>query len=127
MAVWCPSTETLAHILIAQAYKDKNLPEERIKALDDLGFDWTVKYQKNNKKQTNWDKRFEELIEYKNLHGNVNVPKSYEKNPLLGAWACKFISQLSSLALFVFASFTNYGSIIAVFQCVSVNISGRVS
>ena len=101
MTVWCPQTETLAHyhILIAQAYKDKNLPEERIKALDDLGFDWTVKYQKNNKKQTNWDKRFEELIEYKNLHGNVNVPKSYEKNPLLGAWACKFISQLSSLAL----------------------------
>ena len=33
-----------------------------------------------------WNERFEELKEYKKVHGNCNVPGRYKKNPSLGRW-----------------------------------------
>ena len=74
------------------AYKDNNLPEEKIKSLEALGFDWSHKYKKADKKgkKTNWEMRFEELEEYKSKYGNLNVPVGYEPNPHLATWASKF-------------------------------------
>ncbi|KAL7536840.1 LOW QUALITY PROTEIN: hypothetical protein ACHAXR_007432 [Thalassiosira sp. AJA248-18] len=70
------------------AYLDKKLSDEKIKSLEDLRFDWTVKPKKKGKKQpTNWDKRFEELVEYKEKHGNLNIPNGYEPNPTLVSWS----------------------------------------
>ena len=34
----------------------------------------------------NWWKRFEELEEYKKLHGDCNVPHKFDANPQLGKW-----------------------------------------
>ena len=34
-----------------------------------------------------WDSNFEELVKYKDQHGDCNIPISYEANPSLGAWA----------------------------------------
>jgi hypothetical protein len=48
--------------------KKSNLTEERIKILEEFGFVWDVHaYQ--------WDERFKELLEYKNLHNSVVVPR----------------------------------------------------
>lgn len=70
------------------AYKDKNLSEEKIKGLEEMGFDWTLKSRKTGQKiKTNWEKRFEELVEFKSKHGNLNVPDANKANPLLDGWA----------------------------------------
>lgn len=52
-----------------------------------MGFTWPIPPKKRAGKQTNWDKKFEDLLEYKEKHGNLNVPLTgYEKSPQLGAW-----------------------------------------
>ena len=52
--------------------------------LDDLGFVWDAK-------KDLWDKRYRELLDYKHIHGDCNVPQKYEglENGLgkgLGRW-----------------------------------------
>mmetsp|Transcript_24642 Transcript_24642/g.47203 ORF Transcript_24642/g.47203 Transcript_24642/m.47203 type:complete len:491 (+) Transcript_24642:109-1581(+) len=74
------------------AYKDDNLPADKIKCLDEMGFDWKPKPAKAGKrKPTNWDKRFDELEAFKSKHGNLNVPAKYTPNPNLSAWTSKFV------------------------------------
>ncbi|KAL9178962.1 hypothetical protein ACHAXT_011935 [Thalassiosira profunda] len=73
------------------AYKDKILSEEKIKSLEDLGFDFTIKQRYGDRKdrggkETKWDKRFRELVEYKEQNGDLNVPDGYEASPDLGKW-----------------------------------------
>jgi hypothetical protein len=42
--------------------------------------------QQQRKNEQNWDKMFKRLIEYKELHGNCNVPRRYKTDSPLGAW-----------------------------------------
>ena len=40
----------------------------------------------NNKRNLKWEQRYEELKQYKSMHGNVNVPQTYKDNLGLGRW-----------------------------------------
>lgn len=56
------------------------LDEERIKALDEVGFVWNVA-------ETRWNIKYKELKHFKDTHNNSTlVPASYKKNPALGKW-----------------------------------------
>jgi hypothetical protein len=55
------------------------LSQERIQRLDDLGFVW-------NSNTAAWEEMFAALVEYKNLHGDCNVPSRFISNPQLGQW-----------------------------------------
>ena len=57
------------------------ITEERIAALDAIGFDWAP-----GTVMVDWDVRFQQLIDYRNENGHTNVPKSYGPNPSLGQW-----------------------------------------
>jgi hypothetical protein len=57
-------------------------PERRMK-LEALNFTWQVRYR------LEWDKRFQELVDYKNEHGDVRVPQHYQANKTLGKWVAK--------------------------------------
>lgn len=57
-------------------YRENRIPDDRIKKLEDLGFVWDV----NN---ASWNKKYEELKNFKNMHGHCNV---LQKNNL-GVWA----------------------------------------
>ena len=59
--------------------KKKNvglLSKERIQRLDEIGIDW-------DPRESAWEARFAELVEYKNRHGNLNVPST---NKRLVSW-----------------------------------------
>ena len=56
--------------------------EERRKRLDSIGFSW-------NPFSELWEARFQELVEYKQVHGSCNVPNRYKANPQLGRWVDK--------------------------------------
>lgn len=64
-----------------KAYKrDRTLPAKRAANLEELKITW--------KKQKPWDIHFEELVQYFNEYGNVDVPPRYvtEKGTWLGKW-----------------------------------------
>lgn len=59
--------------------KNGKLLPERIKKLDDMGFNWSaVEYK--------WENMFNELLAYQALHGHVRVPST---TPNLGPWVSK--------------------------------------
>jgi hypothetical protein len=58
-------------------YQKGILSKDRIKRLEDIGFVW-------KKLKSNWEEMFEALIEYKEDHGNCNVPNGWAENKQLG-------------------------------------------
>ena len=56
------------------------LNADRIAVLDAIDFHWIIRGD------TFWQKNFDSLMVYKNEHGDVRVPRLYNKNPKLGEW-----------------------------------------
>jgi hypothetical protein len=54
------------------------LCKDRQAKLESIGFRFGRKFD--------WDTRFEQLVQYKRLHGNCDVPSRYKLNPQLGGW-----------------------------------------
>jgi hypothetical protein len=68
-------------------HRSKNRPtmsQYRIEQLQSLGFTWKVAAP-----PVGWDQRFQELLEYKRLNGDCNVPQTYPENRPLGRWVMK--------------------------------------
>ncbi|MFZ4596312.1 MAG: helicase associated domain-containing protein, partial [Verrucomicrobiaceae bacterium] len=59
------------------------LSQERIGLLEAIGFQWAVRDASN---EDVWDARFQQLIAYKEAHGNCNVPSEWSENAQLGHW-----------------------------------------
>ncbi len=55
------------------------LAEDRIARLNRLGFEW-------NPVGSIWERRFNQLVEYKQRKGNCDVPAKWKQNPSLGKW-----------------------------------------
>jgi hypothetical protein len=69
--------------------KDK-LDAEYERMLNEIGFVWTNAISdafKSCKTEKVWMKRVNELIQYKEEHGDCRVPTRWEENPCLGSWA----------------------------------------
>ena len=62
--------------------KHSHLTEERIKLLNEVGFEWSPQ-------DNSWNDLHRLLVEYKNEHGNCLVPQRYSKNKALGRWVAK--------------------------------------
>jgi hypothetical protein len=65
-------------ILVLRSTKMK-LDPEFVKKLDSIGFVWSIKEQ-------NWEKNFQKLIEFKNIHGHCKVPNVFPENQPLANW-----------------------------------------
>mmetsp|Transcript_34547 Transcript_34547/g.75625 ORF Transcript_34547/g.75625 Transcript_34547/m.75625 type:complete len:576 (-) Transcript_34547:147-1874(-) len=62
-----------------QEGKKNQLTDERVLKLVSIGFDFSVH-------GTNWDLKYQELLEYKARHGDCNVPLKYKENQPLAIW-----------------------------------------
>ncbi|WP_371823820.1 helicase associated domain-containing protein [Lentimicrobium sp. L6] len=58
------------------------LEDEKIKAFEEIGFE----FPKPLENQKSWDERFEELLAYKDKHGNCQVPVRFKENQQLATW-----------------------------------------
>ena len=65
--------------VLLKAGKKSSLTESRVAQLSDIGFEW-------NLVEFKWLRRFDELVAYKDRHGDCNVPSSYKENPELAFW-----------------------------------------
>ena len=62
-----------------QENKASTITENRIAALENLGFVW-------DSHSALWDERYRELEEFVRVNGHANVPSSYHSNPKLAIW-----------------------------------------
>ncbi|MCZ6840535.1 MAG: helicase associated domain-containing protein [Alphaproteobacteria bacterium] len=61
-------------------YKRDKLSPDKVKRVEALGFEW-------DPIAALWEKRFSELVRFKEEHGHCNVPRGWSENPELGSWA----------------------------------------
>ena len=71
LAVWCSFQRV--------RYKSNSLADERIAALNRMGFIWDTK-------STKWEQMFSELAQFKSAHGHCDVPQRWVKNRALAGW-----------------------------------------
>ena len=66
-----------------QSYRNKKLTKDRIKRLEEIGFEWRVRQQYQS---SSWEEMFDALRGYKKVHGDCNVPSTWPENKPLGWW-----------------------------------------
>jgi len=66
-----------------EAHKKDKLSKKRIIRLKEIGFIWSL--SKSQKPQS-WGDRFQQLVEFKEVHGHCNVPQKDPKYRQLGSW-----------------------------------------
>ena len=64
---------------LMQEGKPSTMTEERVKALNEIGFVWDSQGQ-------SWMERLAELKDFKSAHGHCNVPSNYSEQPQLATW-----------------------------------------
>jgi hypothetical protein len=70
---------SLAQYKLLKEGKPSTMTTERIRALEELGFIWSMC------DHVDWEDRLEELRQYKQKHGDCLVPNKYAENPQLGS------------------------------------------
>jgi len=111
LGIWCATQRE------TYKFEKASMPKERIEALDALGFTWSRwGHQRSKARKDAWEKRFDELVEYKNVssvfvstvhfscdlhlkylvisiideikaNGDCNISQYDENNKQLGKWA----------------------------------------
>ena len=66
------------------AKKSSYMTEERVQALKQIGFKWSMREVGNG--SSNWNNWLQQLRAYKDEHGDTDVPLKYPKNSALGAF-----------------------------------------
>ena len=66
--------------------KPSPMTEERIRALESVGFDWETS---KTDLASIWGERFQQLREFKVQFGHCRVPRQYAANPKLGPWVSR--------------------------------------
>lgn len=66
------------------------LTDDRIRRLEGLGFVWSLR--------DDWQKHYEELVQYKEENGHCNVPARFSKNRRLGIWVSAQRQQYKQLS-----------------------------
>ena len=67
----------------SQGTKEETMSEERREKLNSIGFTWKGR---QGLIPVDWEIRFKQLLDYKRIHGNCNVPGVYKSFPQLGSW-----------------------------------------
>jgi hypothetical protein len=78
----CKAYPQLADWVLYQRrhFRRNSLPDVCIKRLNKIGFTWKFD------KEDDWMERYNELVEFKQIHGHCNVPQTYQANIQLGKW-----------------------------------------
>ena len=72
------------------AGKTLSMTPHRVNILNNIGFVWDASDKIGFKKDNEgWMQMFEQLMEYKEKHGDFLVPQVYEGNPKLGKWVSR--------------------------------------
>ena len=77
---WSENPELGRWVAKQQAvYRRGELSPDRVERLEALGFEW-------DPSSASWEKRFSELVRFKEEHGHCDVLATWSENPKLGNW-----------------------------------------
>ena len=62
------------------------MTKERVKALNNIGFDWGAIPYRNPLNFKGWQRRYEELKQFKARTGHYRIPQNFTQNKALGRW-----------------------------------------
>ena len=65
-----------------QMYRKVKLSQDRILKLEAIGFIWC-------RQERAWNEMYRRIVNYKQAHGNCNVPSGWKEDPQLGSWVVK--------------------------------------
>jgi hypothetical protein len=77
------STQRVQFRLYKEGKKGCMITPSRIKALDEIGFDWG---REGCSDLVDWEVRYEELRQFHEENGHCRVPRAYKENQQLGNW-----------------------------------------
>jgi len=83
LGTWC-ATQRSEYRKFIEGKKSTTLNEERIAALESLGFEFSI-----TGSRVSWDTRYEELCKFKEEFGDCSVPIRFNANRKLGSWVTK--------------------------------------
>jgi hypothetical protein len=88
-----PENPKLGHFVNAMRTQWKNgrLSADRLAKLEAVGFVWksAAKIEVVEGITVKWMARFNELLQYKKIHGNFDIPGEWSENPSLGRWVAR--------------------------------------
>lgn len=91
LAIWA-RTQRSEYAKLKRNVKS-NLNRSRVKKLDDIGFNWGLARLKRTSLASQgyslaelWQKRYEQLLEYKARFGNTRCPQYWKEDPGLNRW-----------------------------------------
>ena len=58
------------------------MSQDKIQLLNQIDFAWDIK-------ESEWQEKYQELIQYRELSGDTNVPLTCQDNPALARWVAK--------------------------------------
>ena len=66
-------------------YRRRKLRDDRIKLLDDIGFEWASSVKKKDEEiwESRWKEKFDLLKEYKKEYGDCNVQRDWRDRQLV--------------------------------------------
>ena len=76
----------LARWVSRQRQKRDVLPQDRIRQLEEIGFDIKPQRKLSEGGQKSWEEMFAALKEFKSTHGHCRVPTDWTENARLGRW-----------------------------------------
>ncbi|CAB9505504.1 helicase [Seminavis robusta] len=82
LGYWVSTQRRQYRILSTAGADSVPLSAERVKALEDIGFEWSAVPASHK----SWDGRFAELVSFVQQFGHAQVPMGYEDNPRLATW-----------------------------------------
>lgn len=106
LGTWVSNQRSLRRILLEG--KPSHMTEDRIRLLEEIGFEWHPPTGPNAKQEEQWRQRCRELEVYRDEHGHCRVPtKNYPPNPALGQWVNDQRRQYRLMKQGVTSSMTN--------------------
>ena len=76
------ANQQLGNWVRKQRTKKETMSENRRNQLNSIGFVWRL----IEHAIVDWEVRFQQLVDYKRVHSNCNVPREYKTNKQLGKW-----------------------------------------
>ena len=73
LGAWVSTQRRHYRIAKAEGIESMSLTKDRIRRLEELGFEWTGV----NPRYLQWDIRYQEMIQFKAKYGNTDIPIGY--------------------------------------------------
>ena len=86
LVLWCKNIRAAYKCWVKGEKNSQGLTDERVKRLEELGFEWNLKGKRKNDR---FEGKFQELLEFKKKHGHLEVSQKNVEERALYQWCSR--------------------------------------